>query len=200
MIGGRIRAARPEAGLSLREVARRILMNPGYLSQIEHGLRVPSPGMLADLGGVLGVDLVAVAAEPAPVRLNTDALAGLGATLGTQRRLEDTIGAAPLVAPTVAQFTGWLHTAVQRYGEAERWFSRSLEWAMEAGDYDLVATVLSFKGHVAWLRGQPGPTLGLSQAARRRRQHLLGPARLRPAARGPRPRHPRRRPSRGPAG
>ncbi len=194
MIGGRIRAARLEKGLGLREVARRIPMNPGYLSQIEHGLRVPSSQMLADLGGVLGVDL-ASAIAPMPIGLNTDSLSRLADVLGTQRRLEDTIGAAPLVTSTVAQlrfitkmvidargplrrgaldiaaqwaqFTGWLHAAVERYADSDRWFSRSLEWAIEADNDDLVATVLSYKGHVMWLRGKPEPTIGLSQAARR---------------------------------
>lgn len=32
---------------------------------------------------------------------------------------------------------------------------------------DAMATVWSFKGHVAWLMGQPPPTIGLSQVARR---------------------------------
>jgi hypothetical protein len=53
-------------------------------------------------------------------------------------------------------------------------FGLSLESAAEAGDDDLTATVLSYKGHVAWLRGQPGPTIGLSQAARRCRHIYSG--------------------------
>lgn len=121
-----------------------------------------------------------------------DALAEL---LASTRHLEDCVGAAAVLLPERghvnlltelaneargpirprvidlagqwAQHHGWLYTALERYDEADQWFSRSLEWALEAGDDDLAATVWSFKGHVAWLKGQVGPTIGLTHTARR---------------------------------
>ena len=38
---------------------------------------------------------------------------------------------------------------------------------MEAGNDDLAATVISFRGHVAWLRGHVNSVIGLSQVAQR---------------------------------
>lgn len=123
------------------------------------------------------------------------ALDVLADTLASTRQLEDAIGAAPVLGPERghvdlmaslaaeargpirrrvvdlagqwAQHYAWLHTALGRFDEADRWFSRALEWALEAEDDDLAATVWSFKGHVAWLRGDVGPTIGLTQVAQR---------------------------------
>jgi hypothetical protein len=66
-----------------------------------------------------------------------------------------------------AQFVGWLNTATARFPNADRWFDRALQWATEAGDHEMIATALSFKGHLAWLTGHVGPTIGLSQAVQR---------------------------------
>lgn len=132
-----------------------------------------------------------------PRTVDRATLDSMAAVLASTRTLEDMIGAAPVLQPVRghlafvetlvrdahgpirrdvvdhagqwAEFAGWLHTAVERYDEAGRWFSRSLEWSIEAEDDDLSATVWSFKGHLAWLLGQPGPTIGLSQVARRYR-------------------------------
>ena len=112
-----------------------------------------------------------------------------GTVLANTRRLEDAIGAAPVLAPVRghlayietlaneargdlrcevvdqasqwAQYIGWLCTSGESYDEAGSWFSRSLEWAIEAEDDDLIATVWSFKGHLAWLTGKVIPTIGL---------------------------------------
>jgi transcriptional regulator with XRE-family HTH domain len=137
-----------------------------------------------------------------PRRVDADAVEALAAVLAHQRRLEDAIGSAAMLAPVAAQlatveqlvteargparpllvdvaaqwaqFNGWLHTATERYADAQRWFRTSLEWSTEVGDLDMVATVMSFRGHLAWLLGHPGPTIGLSQAARRWPQIYAG--------------------------
>lgn len=67
----------------------------------------------------------------------------------------------------MAQFVGWLSAQASDATTAREWYLRSLEWATEAGDPDMVATALSMRGHLAWLAGQPGPVVGLSQAAGR---------------------------------
>lgn len=137
-----------------------------------------------------------------PRTVDHAALDTMTVVLAHTRTLEDMIGAAPILLPVRghvtfvetlvkqahgpirrdvvdhagqwAEFLGWLYTAHERYDEAGRWFSRSLEWAIEAEDDDLAATVWSFKGHVAWLMGQPAPTIGLSQVARRYKRIYTG--------------------------
>jgi len=71
------------------------------------------------------------------------------------------------VAAQWAQFAGWLYSSSGRYNEAGQWLTRARDWATEVGDRDLIATALSFKGHVAYRRGEVGPTIGLSAAAQR---------------------------------
>lgn len=137
-----------------------------------------------------------------PRAVDTATLDTLAAVLASTRRLEDMIGSAPVIRPVGghlafveqlaaeargsirrqvvdqagqwAEYIGWLHTALERYDDANRWFSRSLEWAIEAEDDDLAATVWSFKGHVAWLRGEVGTTIGVTQVARRYRHIYSG--------------------------
>lgn len=115
--------------------------------------------------------------------------------LGAQRHLDDQIGSAALLGPTTAhldliagmvleavgptrpdllrvatqwaQFAGWLHISTGRWVEARQWLSTALEWSLEIGDPDLTATVVSYQGHLAWLRGQFAPALGLSMAVLR---------------------------------
>lgn len=137
--------------------------------------------------------LAHIAARPRAIDpVSLDALADV---LASTRRLEDVVGAAAVLAPERchvelvtelaaeafgpirrrvvdlagqwAQHYAWLHTALERYDQAEAWFSRALEWAIEAGNDDLAATVWSFKGHVAWLRGDLGASIGYTHVARR---------------------------------
>ena len=154
-------------------------------------------GLVHEANGILTPDdvdrLMYVAGQPR--RVDTAAVDALAVVLAHQRRLEDVLGAAPMFGPVLAQlgavealvtdargpvrpalvdvaaqwaqYVGWLHIAMRRYGDAGTWLRRSLEWAAEVGDDDMTATVLSYRGHVAWLLGHPGPTIGLSQAARR---------------------------------
>lgn len=128
---------------------------------------------------------------------STDAAAveTLAVRLADARRLEDEVGAASMlpatgaqlaavgdlmrnarapvrpqlvgVAAQWAQFAGWLHLAVGRTRRAGAMFDRALECALEVDDREMVATVLSFKGHAAWLAGDLGPMIGLTEAALR---------------------------------
>ena len=130
-----------------------------------------------------------------PRMVDSAAVESLGVILAHQRRLEDRVGSGPLLAPVVgqlavvenlvveargairaplvdvaaqwAQFAGWLQSSSGKYQAAEEWLTRALEWATEVGDRDMIATALSFKGHIAHRQGRVGPTIGLSAAAQR---------------------------------
>jgi transcriptional regulator with XRE-family HTH domain len=130
-----------------------------------------------------------------PRSVDPATLTSLTAVLAESRRMEDQLGARIMLEPTVgyvrllkrltrdargairrhvvdtaaqwAQFTGWLHTATDNLPVAEKWFDRTFEWAAESNNVSLQANALSFKGHLAWIVGHPGPVIGLSQAAQR---------------------------------
>jgi transcriptional regulator with XRE-family HTH domain len=130
-----------------------------------------------------------------PHTVDAVAMGSFAVILAHQRLLEDRVGSGPLIAPVVgqlavlenvvieangplrptvvdvaaqwAQFSGWLHSSSGRYDEADRWLTRALDWATEADDRDLIATVVSFKGHVAYRLAHVGPMIGLSAAAQR---------------------------------
>ncbi|MFF0175011.1 helix-turn-helix domain-containing protein [Micromonospora profundi] len=125
-------------------------------------------------------------------RAAAEALAGL---LTGYRRLEDAIGSGPIMRPvrvhldTVtgllrdaphnvrlrildvagqwAQFSGWLSIARGEERAATHWNARALQWAAEAGNTDLVASVLSFQGHQAELRRDLPTMIELSRESRR---------------------------------
>ncbi|MET7950422.1 helix-turn-helix transcriptional regulator [Micromonospora sp. NPDC005324] len=125
-------------------------------------------------------------------RAAADALAGL---LGGYRRLEDAVGSGPIIGPVRAhlgtmidllreaphalqpwiidvagqwaQFAGWLSIARGEERIATAWNARALQWATEAGNTDLIATVLSFQGHQAELRNDLPSMIELSRASRR---------------------------------
>ncbi|MBQ0994824.1 helix-turn-helix transcriptional regulator, partial [Micromonospora sp. H61] len=125
-------------------------------------------------------------------RATGEALAGL---LAGYRRLEDAIGSGPIMGPvrahldTVtglltgsphdvrprivdvagqwAQFAGWLCIARGEVRAAKVWNARALHWATEAGNTDLIATVLSFQGHQAELRHDLPTMIELSRESRR---------------------------------
>jgi transcriptional regulator with XRE-family HTH domain len=135
-------------------------------------------------------------------RLDMKAVASFQAVLTEQRRLDDVLGSTPLLEPVAAflrrieamvtdaqdpirepvlrmaaqwaQFAGWLNTATENWSQAEHWFGTALVWASEAGDQEMVATVLSYRGHVAWLTGHVASTVGLAQAAQRDRSIYPG--------------------------
>ncbi|RKS79270.1 hypothetical protein BZB76_0722 [Actinomadura pelletieri DSM 43383] len=137
-----------------------------------------------------------------PTRLDTAALDALSTVLAGQRRLEDTIGSAPLIAPVRAQlavieslvngargtlrqrvvdvasqwaqFAAWLHASCRQLDEADRLYDRAIVWATEADVPDMAATAWNMKGHTAWVRRAVGPMIGLSQAALRDRRATPG--------------------------
>ncbi|TQN32652.1 helix-turn-helix protein [Haloactinospora alba] len=134
-----------------------------------------------------------VKATNVPRRLDVSAVESLANILTQQRRLEDAIGSAPLLEPvksqlaTVselvsgargsirnsivdvasqwAQFAGWLHTSSK--SDDHGFYDQALSLAMECGNDAMVSTALNMKSHKEWVRGNPAPIVGLSQAAQR---------------------------------
>ncbi|MBO2453864.1 hypothetical protein J4573_42710 [Actinomadura barringtoniae] len=128
-----------------------------------------------------------------PTRVDRSVIESLAAILAAQRRTEDVIGSGPLLGPVRAQldmighlvaeargplrsemvnvggqwaqFYGWLRASCGDVAAGNRHLDRALEWATESADVDLVSEVVSFKGHLAWMSGQAGATIGLSAAA-----------------------------------
>lgn len=133
------------------------------------------------------------AAIQQPHRVDEATVRHLATTLAAQRRLEDTIGSGPLVASVAAQldtitglvrdvrgpvrpklvavaaqfaqFAGWLHTNTGKRAKGQTLMRRAIEWAVESGDPDLISETTSCLGNIAWMGGQVGATIGLSQAA-----------------------------------
>lgn len=67
-LGASIRAARLSAGLGLRELARRIEMTPGFVSQLENGIAGPSVATLYAVARELDVSIDSFFRSPEPVR------------------------------------------------------------------------------------------------------------------------------------
>jgi transcriptional regulator with XRE-family HTH domain len=55
--GQELRHRRENAGYTLTYLAQRAHISPTYLSQVERGLRSPSPPVAADIAHALGVPL-----------------------------------------------------------------------------------------------------------------------------------------------
>ncbi|WFE40527.1 helix-turn-helix transcriptional regulator [Micromonospora sp. WMMD998] len=130
-----------------------------------------------------------------PRAVDPATLDALAESLAAHRRLEDTLGAASLlpairaqldmvsalaaetagtlrsqvvdVAAQWAQFGGWLYAASDRRRLAGRWYGVALEWGTEAGNPDMIATVLSMRGHLAWAGRRANAVIDLSAAAAR---------------------------------
>lgn len=148
-IGEQLRDARVGAGLSLRETARRAHLNPGYLSQIEHGTRLPSAQVLAALARVLALDLAALSAEAVngaidrerlayaaahPRRIDQAAVDALSATLGAQRRLEDVVGAEAVLPAVNGAIATMQHLVREARGSVRpAMLAMGAQWAQFAG-------------------------------------------------------------------
>jgi transcriptional regulator with XRE-family HTH domain len=198
-------------GVTQADLARRANLSKAHLSQLLSGTRNPSDQMARALDEALDADgqladLVIVGAHPEdldqiaavaanPRRVGFTTLDSLARVLAGQRHLDDLMGSAALLGPTLAQmhlitamaveavgpdrpgvlyeagqwaqFCAWLHISVGRMPEARTWLGRSLEWAVELGDADLTATVLSYQAHASWLQLRCGPAIGLAEAALR---------------------------------
>jgi transcriptional regulator with XRE-family HTH domain len=137
-----------------------------------------------------------------PGRLDAAVIDSFETVLAAQRRAEDVLGSAAMLRPVKAQmaviedlvkeargglrprlvhvagqwaqYTGWLYANTARQAEGDAWLGRALHWAVEVGEPNLISEVLSFQGHAAWIAGQPGPLIGLSQAAQRDRSIYPG--------------------------
>ncbi len=132
-----------------------------------------------------------------PARTDTAVAQSLATVLDAQRHAEDSLGSAAIIRPVLAQlavaenlvreargparpelvhvagqwaqFAGWLHANTGQREQADARLSQALQWAVEAGEVNLISEVLSFQGHAAYVAGHPGPVIGLSQAAQRDR-------------------------------
>ena len=67
-MGMRIRSAREAAGMSLRELARRVDLSPSFVSQVELGRTAPSVGTLYAMVTELGLSLDSLMTEGAAPR------------------------------------------------------------------------------------------------------------------------------------
>lgn len=127
-------------------------------------------------------------------KVGKDAVKALMDVLSAQRRLDDALGSAALLTPTLAQlesvrslagsaqgevgkklcgvtaewmtFTGWLHASLRRDREAMALFAEAEELADEAGDPVTAALAMSFRGYVARQRENWPGVVRASIAAR----------------------------------
>jgi transcriptional regulator with XRE-family HTH domain len=222
--GDEVGRLRTERGLSLHELARRSHYDVGYLSKVSSGRKRGSRELALRLDKLLGADgqLVAVwdatsrspvpasplasiapdadlydritrAADDAP-RVDLLVVQWLENTLDEHRRVEDSVGARPLLGLircqllTVAQFTrnargpladrltglaaeyaqflAWMCIDVRDHAGGLAWYDRAHDWAQEAGNTNMAATTLSMKAHLAWSSGDPRRCVQMAQAAR----------------------------------
>ena len=127
-------------------------------------------------------------------RVDSAVLAWMERCLAEHRRVEDSIGAEPLIdivrsqllvvagmarearhplsdslvdlAAQYAQFVAWLCNDLQDKAAALVWYDRAHDWAIEAGDANMAATTLSMKAHLAWSTGDAVRCVRLGEAAR----------------------------------
>ena len=116
----RVRAALTERGISLREAARAVPVDPGHLSRMLTGKR-PVPEHVAQaLDHLVGADgaLAALAVTvneedrdriahsvATPSRLDAGTVRALADVLAAQRRLDDSLTATAMLGPTSAQWS-----------------------------------------------------------------------------------------------
>jgi hypothetical protein len=130
-----------------------------------------------------------------PRRVDTTTVDALADVLAVTRRIEDQIGSAGvlpsihvhrrLVASLLAdarspmrdrlgsltgelhQYLGWLLAETGHLEQAQVELDAALSLGVEFDDPDLASLALSFKGHLAWMVGNPHGVIALSGAARR---------------------------------
>ena len=179
----RVVSGRKAPSLPLAEALDRVLGADGALMALAADSL--NPGDAAQLGWAMRN----------PRHVDHAAVDGLAAVLAAQRRTEDALGSAAVLPAVVAQlaavedlvteargpvrpavvaagaewaqYAGWLHASTGHDAKAARLYDQALAWAVEAAAVSLVSEVISLKGQMAWTAGQPGPVIGLSQAARR---------------------------------
>lgn len=142
------------------------------------------------------------AARARPSRFDTCAVENLGRVLHTQRRLEDAIGSAAVFGPVIAQldsieqllagargpvrpllldvasqwcqFAAWLAADTRQLQRAERLCDRTITWATEARNPNMIASALNLRGHAAWRAGHTPEMITRSEAAFRERHTSPG--------------------------
>lgn len=227
--GGELRRLMAARGLGVRELARQVPCNAGHISNLRSGKKRPSPGtarLLDDLlgaGGALAalgeparmpvpaLDLPAIApdadlydritsAVDDPPRVDMPVVEWLERTLAEHRRVEDSLGARPLLglvraqlssvaeftrnAPgsltdrlvdltsQYAQFLAWMSIDTHDHAAGLAWYDRAYDWARQAGNANMAATALSMKAHLAWSTGDPRRCIEMATAARWYDDHL----------------------------
>jgi tetratricopeptide (TPR) repeat protein len=168
----------------------------------EQNMLIPGQSDTLRFGLSLDDEERIIQAARRPMRVDSSVAAPLAKILAAHRETEDIIGSVPLMKPVTSQlsmledlvkesrgpgrpeiidisaqwaeYSGWLYTSTGNWQEARAWFDRTSEWAAESCNPTLAATSLSFKGHVAFLLGQIGPMIGLTQAALRDSSSWVG--------------------------
>jgi hypothetical protein len=213
-----------ERGLSLHELARQSHYDVGYLSKVIRGHKHGSRELALHMDKLLGADgalvaawersaspqvpvmpLASAAPDPDlydritravddPPRVDTAVVEWLERTLAEHRRVNDTVGATPLLglirsqlhvvagftrsasgplatrlvdlAAQYAQFVAWMCIEIKDHGAGLAWYDRARDWAEEAGDANMAATTLSMKAHLAWSVHDARRCVQMAQAAR----------------------------------
>lgn len=208
--GRRVGEALRERGLSVRAAARAMRYDHAYLSRALSGKQLPSPQIAEALDRLLDAEgtLVALAASMTeddrsriahalehPTRVDAGAVRALADVLAAQRRLDDALGARPLIPATEAQaatlramlreargphrdalaevvaeyvqFEGWLQAAARNDSRASVLLDEALDLADEATSGTLAAQALNFKGYLARQQGRPTAVARWFEAAYR---------------------------------
>ena len=213
-----------ERGLSLHELARQSHYDVWYLSKVIRGHKHGSRELALHMDKLLSADGALVAAwersasPPVPVmplataasdadlydritravedppRVDVPVVEWLERTLAEHRRVNDTVGATPLLglirsqlhvvagftrsasgplatrlvdlAAQYAQFVAWMCIETKDHGAGLAWYDRARDWAEEAGDANMAATTLSMKAHLAWSVSDARRCVQMAQAAR----------------------------------
>lgn len=213
-----------DRGLSLHALARLSHYDVGYLSKVINGYKSGSRELAVAMDGHLAADglllamwehsarppvpvvpLASTAPDPdlcariaravaEPSQADLAVVAWFDHTLAEHRRVNDLVGAMPLIEPIYsqlrvvadftrnahgdlacrladltaqyAQFMAWLCIESHDHAAATAWYDRAREWAEEAGNPDMAATTLSMKAHLAWSLGNPRRCVRMAQAAR----------------------------------
>ena len=105
-LGAKLRLARRDAGLSLRELARQLSVSPSFLSQMENGKSQPSVATLYSIAQVLGVsiDELFYTDEPSSdaVVVEPSAGAGVAAPATNARRSLGVVSRSAMSSPAEA--------------------------------------------------------------------------------------------------
>ncbi|AVT39153.1 helix-turn-helix transcriptional regulator [Plantactinospora sp. BB1] len=218
--GAELRRLRGQRDMSLRQLGQATSYSHTYLWELETGRKQPGGVDVAERldaalhsGGTLAALVIDTALDPdtagrldwmvaRPRTVDTPAVDALHTILEQQRRLDDVIGAVPLVGPTMshfdvvraalgsvrgelrddmldlaaqwAQFAAWLHLAAGSLEMAGQLLDQACGWAVETDNHEMLTTVLSYQGHRAWLAGDVGALVGLTRAALRDRRAYIG--------------------------